>query len=245
MTASSFQFGNTPIRDDLAVALESSWGALSGPGAWLDGKQRSAVVDEVRGAWDCALCRRRKEALSPYVIQSEHDQQRKLPASWVEVIHKVVTDNGRITHAWYDSVIGDDLLEDEFIELLGVSTAVCGIDAFCRGVGIDAPASLPANPGEPTRVRPAGARPGPGWAWTIAPEDAGPELGNFYDNGPYYIRRALTLVPAELHRFWMMMDAMYLPDPGVEGLGKFQRGISRAQIEFLAARVSALLGCYY
>ncbi len=245
MQLNSFEFGAVPVRDDLAQVLEKSWTALSTSGAWLDGAQRSAIVDEARNAWECALCQERKEALSPYVIEGSHDDLGKLPASWVDVVHKVVTDSGRITRAWYDSVIGEDLLEDEFIEMLSVSCLVTGIDAFTRGIGIG-PATLPpAISGEPARRRPGGARPGPGWASTIAPEDAGPELGNFYDDGPYYIWRALTLVPEEVRRFWELMNVLYLPDPGVEELGNLERGITRGQIEFLAARVSSLLGCYY
>ena len=42
-----------------------------------------------------------------------------------------------------------------------------------------------------------------------------------------------------------MLNALYMEDPRVRELDGLERGISRAQIEFLAARASALLGCYY
>ena len=39
--------------------------------------------------------------------------------------------------------------------------------------------------------------------------------------------------------------ASLLEDPRIYELEGLERGISRAQMEFLAARASALLGCYY
>lgn len=80
---------------------------------------------------------------------------------------------------------------------------------------------------------------------TVAPEDVGPELGNFYDRGHQYIRRSLTLVPDELNRFWHLMDPLYMANPAVNELEGIERGISRAQIEFVATRVSAYLDCFY
>jgi len=108
-------------------------------------------------------------------------------------------------------------------------------------------AALPAaaEPGSPARRRPGGAETGPGWAPTVGPENAGPELGDFYDNGPQYIRRALTLVPGELNRFWDLMNELYMPNPAVVELEGCDRAISRAQLEFIATRVSAYLDCFY
>jgi hypothetical protein len=41
------------------------------------------------------------------------------------------------------------------------------------------------------------------------------------------------------------MNPLYMSDPRVPELEGLDRAINRAQIEFLAARASALLGCYY
>jgi hypothetical protein len=241
----SINAGEGGFRSDLANALANTCTELGSPGAWLDGSQRLAVAAEARNAWACDLCRRRKEALSPYRIEGNHEHISNLPGSWVEVVHRVVTDSGRITRAWYDSVIGEDLGEDEFIEVLSIACITTGIDTFARGIGAGSMMLSPCESSKPHCKRPEGTRLGPGWAQTIAPEDAGPELENFYDLGPFYIRRALTLVPDEANRFWNLMNVLYLPDPGADGLGKVERGITRPQIEFLAARVSSLLGCYY
>jgi hypothetical protein len=143
-------------------------------------------------------------------------------------------------------VIAAGIGEDEFIELLSVATMVTCADTFMRGIGLAlAPLPTIAGPGVPARTRPGGARTGPGWAPTVGPEDAGPELGDFYDTGHQYIRRGLTLVPGELNRFWALMNPLYMSNPAVDELEGFDRATSRAQIEFVATRVSKYLDCFY
>ena len=79
----------------------------------------------------------------------------------------------------------------------------------------------------------------------IAPEDAiGPEAdlygGGFVPN----IMRALSLVPDEVRALRRSSAAHYvpveqIPDPTV------RRALARPQMEFVAARVSALNECFY
>ena len=235
-----------PVRDDLKAALNRAWQQMAQTGAWLTGEQRLAIAKEARQAWNCRLCLRRKEALSPYAIDGEHDHLGILPETWVEAVHRIVTDSGRITGSWYRETINAGISEDEFMELLSVATMVTCMDTFIRGIGLE-PIPLPTatEQGTPARRRPSGVKTGPGWAPTVAPEDVGPELKDFYKNGPQYIRRALTLVPEELDRFWDLMNPLYMANPAVEELQGIERAISRAQIEFIATRTSAYLDCFY
>jgi hypothetical protein len=234
------------VRDDLNTAINVAWAEIAQVGAWLSAEQRLAIAGEARQAWACKLCQRRKEALSLYSIKGEHDHTGALPDYWVEAVHRIVTDSGRITESWYDSMIAAGFVEDEFIELLSLTTIVTCVDTFVRGIG-HAPIPLPAKAeaGMPARTRPSGVKVGPGWAPTVAPEDAGPELGNFFDTGHQFIRRSLTLVPDELYRFWNLMNPLYMANPGVDELEGVDRAISRAQIEFVATRVSKYLDCFY
>ena len=235
-----------PIRDDLKVSIETAWSQIPKTGAWLSGQQRLGVVAEARQAWLCELCQRRKASLSPYVTEGAHDSLDQLPPTWVEVIHRIVTDPGRITESWYESVIGAGVLEDEYIEILSLATIVTCIDTFTDALGMER-WSLPESTesGSPECRRPLCAAVGPGWALTVSPDAAGPELGNFYDHGHQYIRRSLTLVPDELNRFWSLMNSLYMATPAVDELEGVDRAISRAQIEFIATRVSAYLDCFY
>ena len=59
------------------------------------------------------------------------------------------------------------------------------------------------------------------------------------------IHRALSLVPAEVAGFFDLDAAHYLPDGVLRDFGTEYRALTHAQIEFLAARVSAINQCFY
>lgn len=242
-----FETAPAEIRSDLLSALETAWAQLAEPGAWLTGEQRLAVAAEARNAWNCALCQERKAALSPYTVEGTHDDLGLLPDHWVEVIHRVATDSGRITQAWVNEVLDAGLEEDEFVEIIGVTIMITSIDAFCTGIGKDI-APLPApQPGSPPRERYAPATPGPGWVATTAPENTGTELEAHYvgGRGMFNIVRSLTLVPTAATQLFGILDQLYMENPGMGEGEDIGRSISRAQMEFLAARSSSLLGCFY
>lgn len=245
MSRRFFRDLDVPVREDLATALETAWTQLGEPGSWLDGGQRLAVAAEARHAKTCALCRRRKAALSPYTIEGEHDTLGVLNPTWIDVVHRVVTDSGRISERWYRSVHAAGVSEDEYVELVSVAVLATCVDAFARGIGMRPPPLPDVKPGA-AAARPCdAATPGPGWVASVAPENAGPELQWLYAQGGQYIRRALSRVPGEARRFWNLMHPLYLSDPTVDELDGVDRAISRAQMEFLAARVSALHDCFY
>ena len=241
-------YDDTPvaIRADLRGALNRAHERLAQAGDWLDGKQRLAVLAEARHAWNCPLCRDRRAALSPYAVDGAHDQVADLPAPWVDVIHRVVTDSGRLSERWYEEAQSGGMAEDEMIEVISVAVQAVVIDCFTAGIGMVSPAMPPAEAGSPPRQRRPDAKKGPGWASTIAPEDAAADFAAYYDNDShFYIRRSLTLLPDETRRLWDLLNCLYMEDPRLYELDGMERHISRAQMEFLAARASALLGCYY
>ena len=61
-----------PIRADLAAAHRKSWESLRNPGTWWNGSERVALAAQVRAARDCAICRERKQALSPGSVDAAH-----------------------------------------------------------------------------------------------------------------------------------------------------------------------------
>ncbi len=241
-----FQNAPAPIRADLFEALGRAWTQLAAPGAWLDGTQRVAVATAAREAWECNFCDQRKDALSPYTVAGEHDPTPPLPPSWLDVIHPVVRDSGRLTERWYRTARDAGIGEDEFVEIVSVTIITTTVDAYALGIGMTPPPLPTPAAGTPHRIRAPQATMGPGWISTIAPEHAGPDFEDFYANeSHFYIRRSLTLVPDEVRRFWDLMNPLYMDDPRINETDGLDRGISRAQIEFLAARCSALLGCLY
>jgi hypothetical protein len=100
-----------------------------------------------------------------------------------------------------------------------------------------APLSAPQS-GAPPRKRWEGATPGPGWVSTTAPENAGADLEDHYvdGRGQFNIVRSLTLVPTAATQLFALLDCLYMPNPSIREVDGIDRGISRAQIEFLAAR---------
>lgn len=242
-------FENAPrtIRRPLRAALETAWSQLAEPGAWLTGAQRLAVVAEARNAWDCLLCAERKSALSPYAIAGDHDGLGDLPEEWIDVIHRVATDSGRLTQNWLNGVLEAGVEEDEFVEIVGVTILAITIDAFVDGVGMDRVPLPPVQSGTPPRKRWDGATPGPGWVATTAPENAGSVLADHYvdGRGKFNIVRSLTLVPGAATQLFGLLDQLYMPNPGINELDGIDRSISRAQMEFLAARSSSIFGCFY
>jgi alkylhydroperoxidase family enzyme len=235
-----------PIRDGLARELARAWSRLASPGTWWSAAERLAIAAEVRQAHSCALCRRRKAALSPYAEAGPHDHRGALPDALVEVVHRVATDAGRLTRGWVNSILREGVSEEQYVEAVGVIALTTALDVFDHALG-NAQRTLPApRPGQPSRHRPAGARAGLAWVATLAPEDLGPGDPDPYTvHGTKNIHRALSLVPQEVIHFFDLDVELYLKDQEIRDFDREYRALTHPQIELLAGRVSALHGCYY
>jgi hypothetical protein len=236
-----------PIRADLAAAHARAWERIARPGTWWDGPARVAIAAEARLAPHCALCRRRKEALSPLAVAGVHDSLGQLPEPAVEVVHRVRTDPGRLGEGWYRNVIARGLSEEQYVEIVSVVAHIVAIDTMARGLGLDAPALPDPEPGAPSRCRPKGAKRGEAWVPWLEPADAtGDEAAIFpSDRPPANIMKAMSLVPDEVRSFFDLVSHQYLPGEVMRDFAHEYRAISHAQIELLAARVSALNRCLY
>ncbi len=250
MTAFQFEAGNSiAIRDDLTDAHESAWVAIGKPGTWLTGAQRVAVAAEIRHAHGCAHCARIKAALSPNAVAGQHAGRGALgtlEAGAVELIHRVVSDPGRLSERWTQEVLALGLSEGEYVEITGIIAMVMMMDAFTRALGATERALPAPQAGEPTRHWPAGAKKQAAWLPLVEPEDATEADGPLYP-GPKagYIYRGLSSVPQSLRDYWALANMHYLPGQFVYKFDSSIRAISRPQVEILAARVSALHQCVY
>lgn len=239
-----------PMRESLAREVEIAWGRLAQPGTWWTGAERLAIAGEARRAQDCGLCQRRKAALSPYIVEGEHDGDADLAPAVVEAVHRLVTDAGRITERWIQSLLtGGEmpaLEETGYVEIVGVIAMITALDVLHQALGLplrDLPA--PAA-GSPNRRRPEGAKRNLAWVSTLAPEDVGPDDPNPYPvHGDKNIHRGLSLVPQEVFNFFDLDVELYLQDHEIRDFAHEFRAISHAQIELIAGRTSALNGCYY
>lgn len=234
------------IRDDLASARERSWERLSSPGTWWSAGERLLMVDEIRRAQKCALCRRRKEALSPYTIDGEHESGGLLPDNVIEVIHRVSTDSGRLREAWFDEIMASGLTDTAYVEIIGVISTLIALDTFDRALGLPQRTPAAALSGEPTRHRPKGARKTIAWVATLAPEDIADEDPDPYPGfEPINIHFAMSLVPEEVAGFFELDQALYLPQAAIRDLDNEYRALTHSQLELIAARLAALNQCFY
>ena len=232
-----------PIRDSLAREMEVAWDRLAGPGTWWTGAERLAIAAEARHAKDCRLCQRRKEALSPYTVDGEHDALDQLAPAAVEAIHRLVTDAGRITEKWLRSL---DLEETKYVEIIGVISVLTGLDILHDALGLPLTQLPAAMPGEPVRHKPQGAKRNLAWVETLAPEDV--EAGDpdpYPLHGDKNIHRGISLVPQEVINFFDLDVELYMKDDEIRDFDTEYRAISHAQIELIAGRTSALAGCFY
>ena len=235
------------IRGDLDAAHERAWDRIGRPGTWWDGGQRVAIAAETRHASSCALCRRRKEALSSAAIEGTHDSLGALPESVIEVVHRVRNDPGRLSERWFRSVIVAGFSEEQYVETLSIVAHVVAIDTMARGLGLDA-LPLPApKPGPPSHYRPAGAKPGGAWVPWLEPADLTEQETGIYPAGrpAANIMKAMSLVPDEVKSFFDVVSHQYQGPLQMRDFSREYRAISHAQIELLAARVSALNQCLY
>lgn len=241
----SYEKSPYEIRDDLVAVHERVWDRIANAGTWLSGWARVQIAAETRHARACDLCARQKAALSPFSIDGTHDTLGDLPSGWVEIIHRIVADPGRLTRSWSEKMRAAHIEDTAYVELVSIVAHTTAIDVFARGLGLDEQPLPEPRAGDPSGYRPAEARQGEAWLPTIAWDEAGPNEKDFCHGRESSIRRALTLVPDEARSFFDLGAHQYLPGEAMREYAKKVRAITRAQIELLAGRVSALNQCTY
>lgn len=238
------------IRPGLLAAHERAWGRLGRPGTWWRGRERVAIAAAARAALSCRHCQARKLALSAAMVSGAHDgPQGGLPEAVVDLVHRLRTDADRFGPSLFGRYVPGAMSEGHYVELVGIVASVTAIDTF------DAILGRPLRPlpepvaGEPSRHRPKGAADDRAYVPMVAPDAVDmrneDEAAMYAGRSAAYIHRALSLVPAEVVNFFDLDDEMYLPDRQLRDFGREYRAITHAQIELLAARMSALNRCTY
>jgi len=165
----------------------------------------------------------------------------------VEVVHRLRTDPGRLGEPWYREVIARGLTAAQYVEIVSVVAHVVAIDTMARGLGLEALRLPDPKPGSPSHYRPEVAKLSGAWVPWVEPADAGEVEAGIYpsDRPPANIMKAMSLVPTEVRSFFDLVAHQYLPGDVMREFSREYRAISHAQIELLAARVSALNRCLY
>jgi hypothetical protein len=152
-----------------------------------------------------------------------------LPAEAVEAARTLADRPADARRAWVERLVCGGLGYPRYVELVGIVSRVVAADTFDQALGRAVEPLLHAMPGEPTGDIANGARPGKGWVPMV---------------GGTSITQALSLIPAENAELERFHGPMYLT---FEEMSQptIARGLTRPQMELLAARTSAFNECFY
>jgi alkylhydroperoxidase family enzyme len=236
-----------PIREDIREAHGEYWHRLAKPGSWWTGSERVAIAREARTARSCAYCVERKSALSPYAGNPEHTSDSSLNELAVDAIHRIMTDQTRITQRYIETNRDAGLSEEAYVELAGIVVAMISIDEFNRSLGLPFEPLPDPIAGEPDHYRPPNLTRDTGFVPMLTRDGAtGAESDLWSGDRTANVLRALTLVPNGLRDWKMLSSAQYLSMEGMANfVGQEDRAINRAQMELVAGRVSSYNECFY
>jgi hypothetical protein len=245
----AFSYSESPyeIREDLGQAYREYWARLAEPGSWWTGAERIAIAQESRNAMTCEFCTQRKQAVSPYNFAGEHDHEDTLDPLAVDAIHRIITDQTRITNSYVQDNLANGLSQEKYVELAGITVVTLSIDEFNRALGLPLEPLPEPIAGPPNHYRPALAIEGTGFVPMIPAEgNVGPEADLWPEGANANVLRAFSSVPDAV-RDWMAVGAaQYLSMAGMQIFaGDTGRSIDRMQIELVAARVSSHNECFY
>jgi hypothetical protein len=180
-----------------------------------------------------------REPLPPWVgISSTQRLASNLiaPRAAHDVVYRLTRHAGTMTVEVYRTAT-DELGELPYVELCAIVSTVAAVASFHGNIGVTVP-PLPAPVGgRPTERRPERvvmAR----YNWVPVAEPADQVAA---------VVQAYTAVPDEQRNTWRMADAQYMPqlemvDPNWQ---RRPGGLSRAQMELVAARLTLLRDCFY
>ncbi len=141
----------------------------------------------------------------------------------------------------------------QYVELTSVVAMATVVSTFCRAIGASDPPLPAIEPGDPSRLEPAGASVCVAWVPTLAPERLTPQLAALYGSiqstlpnevlakrGPERVGNvmlALSLVPDEQYAFSHFSSAALYRSP--------ELSLSVDQRELVASTASAYNDCFY
>jgi hypothetical protein len=221
------------VRVDLAEAHRLAWAHIAAPGSWWSGAERvelaqtalAAIADE--------------EPLPPWVAitsTTRLDPELVAPRLAHDVAYRLARHAGTMTVDVYRAA-ATELGELRYVELCAIVSTVAAVAHFCRNIGVAVPRLPEPLDGPPTGHRPERlAQPRFNWVPVAEPAD---EVAA--------VVQAYTAVPDEQRNTWRMADAQYMPHLEMVHADWSRRpgGLSRAQMELVAARLTLLRDCFY
>lgn len=229
-------------RESVTALHAEEVASFSRAGDWLSAEERSAVVRRARA-------RRAAHGLQPAADDSAAaDPDAVLPDALLELIDRLALEPAAFTRDDRDRAAAAGIDDGEYVETVGLVARAVNVDVFARALG-HPPAALAAPDGaEAGGERAAGITDEGAWVPTLPGGAAGGAAAQALYGGAAmpFIYRALSLAPAEAARVIGAGNLQYLT---LDRFAAFDYspwpGLGRAQIEAIAARVSAANACFY
>ncbi len=133
-----------------------------------------------------------------------------------------------IRKEWVERV-AEEIGFPRYVEIVGITSRLAAIDTFHQALGVELEQLPDPEPGKPSHSQEPQARAGAAWVPMV---------------GGASITQALSLVDAEATAQEDMHGPLYLTYEGMAELD-YVGGLSRAQMELVAARTSAINECFY
>lgn len=234
-------------RPDIQIALSNYFLFLAKPGYWWHGAQKVAIAAAARAASACSLCAEKKAALSRSQIKALHPENDLLSPLTVDMIHQIITDQGRITESQVQALEQSGVSRLAYAELIGIVVCLFSIDEFCRALSQPLPELPQPQPGPASQRTPKNLETKTGFVPMIAREGLTEGVQDLWPEGfGANVIRALSAAP-DLVRQWKQLAAVfYLPLEEMRNLTQSaSRRLNRMQMELIAGRVSAINRCFY
>ncbi len=235
-----YEDSDFPVSVDLEAVHAEQLTQLGAPGTWGTGRQRLAVAAETRRA-----------GIDAGLLEAPGDDdlpETALPEVALRVVRRVAVAPAEVDQEFYNDAVADGLSDAEYVEMVTLVSRVVSLDIFARGIGVDLRPLPAAQPGQPTRERPAEAVPELAWVPTIPNGLAGGATGQALFGGKPkpYIMRGPSLVPEETRAHMALEAVQYMPlDRVLQFDYQHHEGLTRPQAEIVAGRVSAINECFY
>ena len=230
-----------PVRDTISIAHQQTLQSFATPGRWFNAEQRTQIVAEARDARVAAGVQEYDGNIAP----------SSLPDAVKNLVRQVAVDTTALTPDFFEDSLDAGLSDCEYVEIVGVVARSLSVDIFCRGIGVDTRPLPSPQPGKPSGGRPASAKHEKAWADTVPGGKAGGDdalyiYGTDQPEAAPFIYRSLSLVPEEAKGLIALGAAQYLEIPEFMNLDfTYEPQITRAEVEVVAGRVSAINQCFY
>ena len=212
------------------------------PGTWGTAAQRTAIAAEARKA-------RCEAGIQESIGDESLADGAEVPGAARRVAREVALGGIGIDRGFCEQARAGRVTEGAYVEIVGLVARLAHLDVFARGIGVPSrKLGEPVEDRAPSMVRPPVAKREGFFTASIPSAPEGGELAvELFGSGPASnILRSLSLVPDEARRLKAVLDREYFSvETMLDRTYSSLEGISRSQLELVAARVSALNQCFY